>query len=185
MKTKKEVDFLVCGNTGVTYTRTPYLGASVFYYRYRHKPSGKTGQNIIYGVSPENGRKLIEHWNRSLPDHWEYWENIAANANNPKFVSVNKRSRAQFAYRLGIYQDKHKWMLIWDKDLGDRSVTNDIDNVVADIAEFEGVDALQYTIVYRDSTGRWDGWDPRTKNFYPWNNSQQNKLFNHLLTVGL
>lgn len=182
MKTIKEVDFY--RSVGVEYTHTPYLGAPVFYYGWRYKVSGETGQSVTYGVSPDQGRKLLDYWNGICPQAWEYWEDCAANANNPKFVSVNKRSRASFAYKLGIYQDKYKWLLIWDKDKG-TTVTNDIENVVADISEFEGIDPLKYTILYRDSDGRWDGWDIKTKSFYPWNGSQQNILFNHLLTVGL
>lgn len=96
----------------------------------------------------------------------------------------HKRSRAQFLYRIGEYQG-NKWLLIWDKNLGAISVTNDIENVVEDIADHEGIDPLEYTIVYRDSEGNWDGWNHLTQSFYWWEDSPQNQLFNHLLTVSL
>lgn len=45
---------------------------------------------------------------------------------------------------------------IVDLDLGSRSVTNDIENVLADIrAELGGL--AGYSVIYRDSLGRWDG----------------------------
>lgn len=65
------------------------------------------------------------------------------------------------------------------------SVTNDIENVVADIAANEGINPLEYTIIYRNSESNWDGWDAKTESFYFWEMSPQSKLFNHLLTIGL
>jgi hypothetical protein len=45
---------------------------------------------------------------------------------------------------------------IVDLDLGSKSVTNDIENVIEDIRAELG-DLAGYAIIYRDSTGRWDG----------------------------
>ncbi len=45
---------------------------------------------------------------------------------------------------------------IIDLDLGNRSVTNDIDNVIGDIRTELG-DLSGYAVIYRDSMGRWDG----------------------------
>jgi len=44
---------------------------------------------------------------------------------------------------------------ITDNDKG-RSVTNDLVNVLADLAG-EGIDLSQYKIMYRDTSGIWDG----------------------------
>lgn len=45
---------------------------------------------------------------------------------------------------------------IIDLDLGNRSVTNDMEYVLADIRAEMG-DLAGYSVVYRDSMGRWDG----------------------------
>lgn len=42
-------------------------------------------------------------------------------------------------------------------DQGNRSVTNDIDNVVADIKGELANDLSGHAIIYRDSQGVWDG----------------------------
>lgn len=76
-----------------------------------------------------------------------------------------KRSRAQFLYKIGEIQG-FKMLLIVDKNIGGRSVTNDIENVVDDIAEKEGIDPRQYFIAYKDTDGNWDGWDYMTTGFF-------------------
>lgn len=89
---------------------------------------------------------------------------------------MQKKSKANFLYRIGEVEGV-KFLLIKDHDLGERSVTNDIENVVEDIAVHEGIDPKLYTIIYRDSSGRWDGWNHRSKRFFslkpdamPWHN---------------
>lgn len=62
-------------------------------------------------------------------------------------------SRATFSYELsddGILQ-----IIDLDHD-GAKSVTNDIENVLLDIAQHEGPLGA-YRVIYRDSTQRWDG----------------------------
>lgn len=78
---------------------------------------------------------------------------------------MQKKSSANFLYRLGIVTDQ-KILLIWDKNLGNRTVTNDIENVVADIAAHENLDAEDYLIFYKDSEGTWTGWEPSLHQFY-------------------
>lgn len=87
MKTIKEVDFY--RSVGVEYTHTPYQGASAFYYRWRYLPTDKTGQSVVYGVSETGGTALVDYWNGVNPTVWEYWIDLAANANNPKFMTDN------------------------------------------------------------------------------------------------
>lgn len=76
-----------------------------------------------------------------------------------------KKSRANFQYKIGEVQGL-KMLLIVDKDAGSMSVTNDIENVVADISTHEGIDPTEYFIAYKDSQGDWDGWDAKTKSFF-------------------
>ncbi len=45
---------------------------------------------------------------------------------------------------------------IIDLDQGSKSVTNDIENVLDDIRAKIG-DLAGYSVIYRDSMGRWDG----------------------------
>ena len=79
---------------------------------------------------------------------------------------MQKRSRADFFYRLGIYEKKPV-LFIWDENKGNKSVTNDIENVVADIAAHERLEPKDHLILYRDSEGLWDGWDAATADFFP------------------
>ena len=46
---------------------------------------------------------------------------------------MNKQSRADFRYRVVQDNEDIKLLLIVDENLGGRSVTNDIENVLADI----------------------------------------------------
>jgi hypothetical protein len=88
---------------------------------------------------------------------------------------MQKKSRANFLYRLGIVDDK-KILLIWDQDLGNMSVTNDIENVVADIVAHESIDPIEHLIIYRDSTGRWDGWDRATEDFFCFSEKERQRF---------
>lgn len=45
---------------------------------------------------------------------------------------------------------------IIDNDLGGRSVTNDAENVIADLVK-AGIDLSKTRVLYRDSCGAWDG----------------------------
>lgn len=78
---------------------------------------------------------------------------------------MRRRSRADFAHKLGVVNG-FKVLLIVDLDMGKMSVTNDIENVIDDIAFAENIDPKEYLIAYRDSEGDWDGWDAKTNDFY-------------------
>lgn len=78
---------------------------------------------------------------------------------------MKKKSRANFQYKIGLLDGK-KFILIVDKDAGAKSVTNDIENVVADISVHERINPIEYTILYKDSMGNWDGWDAKTESFF-------------------
>jgi hypothetical protein len=71
---------------------------------------------------------------------------------------------------------------IIDLDLGSRSVTNDMENVLAEIRAELG-DLAGYSIIYRDSMRRWDG--VRLVNgvthFYGLNEEDPQMAMRHLL----
>lgn len=78
---------------------------------------------------------------------------------------MDTRRRVRATYDYEIYNDYGKpYIIIVDLDRG-MSVTNDIENVVAEIAAKESLDPNKCGIVYRDSTRRWDGWDSKTEKF--------------------
>jgi len=58
------------------------------------------------------------------------------------------------------YEIEQGVLVIMDKDLGNKSVTNDMDNVIKKIASVEGgIEKIQKLkgITYKDSMGIWDG----------------------------
>lgn len=77
---------------------------------------------------------------------------------------MNRLPKASFFYRFGTVDSK-RILLIWDLNLGTISLRNDIENVVDSIGERESIDPKMYSIIYRDSEGRWDGWDHLQQGF--------------------
>ena len=73
--------------------------------------------------------------------------------------------RADYVHSLEMYRRKVDCMVIEDLNLGSISVTNDIENVIREICAIEKVEAKDYMIVYKDSTGQWDGYDASTNEF--------------------
>lgn len=75
-----------------------------------------------------------------------------------------------------IYFIKGKVLIIEDSDLGNLSVTNDIQNVLTAIKK--DLEFLPETIIYRDSEGNFDGVDHdkgKFIKFYPVNESDLEK----------
>ena len=75
-----------------------------------------------------------------------------------------------------IYFIKGKVLIIEDSDLGNLSVTNDIQNVLTSIKK--DLDFLPETIIYRDSEGNFDGVEHeqgKFKRFYSVNESDLEK----------
>jgi len=75
-----------------------------------------------------------------------------------------------------IYFIKGKVLIIEDSDLGNRSVTNDIQNVLTAI--YNDLDFLPETIIYKDSLGNFDGVDHEQGKFirfYPVNETDLEK----------
>jgi hypothetical protein len=56
--------------------------------------------------------------------------------------------------------------MIQDQNNGGKTVTNDIANVIRDIAKIENVNPCEFTIIYQDSEGVWDGYTFATKQFF-------------------
>lgn len=76
------------------------------------------------------------------------------------------RNRADYGYKLGQI-DGTSYLLMWDQNLGSRSLTNDIENAVRDIGQRECIDAWQVIIYYRDSCGQWAEYHAETEEFRP------------------
>lgn len=62
--------------------------------------------------------------------------------------------QADFDYTL---DEERKTISIIDNDMGGRSVTNDIENVLGTISRSSGKSLAGYKAMYRDSMGIWDG----------------------------
>lgn len=72
------------------------------------------------------------------------------------------KPKAAFTYHIESLFGRNCIIII--DTAGDRaimSVTNDIENVVKYIGEKENVNLFEYTIIYKDSTGTWDGWSEK------------------------
>jgi hypothetical protein len=65
-------------------------------------------------------------------------------------------------------------IIIIDQNLGNMSVTNDIDNVIREIAIVEKINPSSYMYVYQDSDGFWDGYDFKNSQFIPLRGSNAN-----------
>ena len=71
-------------------------------------------------------------------------------------------SRSDYKYHIR-HKNKQHFILIEDENKGRVSVTNNIENVVEEIATMEGINPVEFHIVYRDSDGTWDGYNFSTK----------------------
>lgn len=58
-------------------------------------------------------------------------------------------------------------IVIQDLDRGNKSVTNDINNVVEEIAQKERINPVDHYIIYRDSDREWNGYNFSTGQFLP------------------
>lgn len=73
-------------------------------------------------------------------------------------------NNSDFTHSLETYSGREV-IVIEDLNLGSMSVTNDIENVVEYISKLEHINPANYMIVYKDSSGIWDGWDYKTQLF--------------------
>lgn len=73
--------------------------------------------------------------------------------------------RSDYIHSLEKFQNRVDCIVIEDLNMGSVSVTNDIENVVAEIYKSHDIDLSNYLIVYKDSSGQWDVYDPIKDNF--------------------
>jgi hypothetical protein len=72
------------------------------------------------------------------------------------------------------------------EDLGGmKSVTNDIENILSDIAKYSLVNLSEYRIIYKDSQGVWDGITLKNGrvSFFPINETDYKKAKEKLLKI--
>lgn len=73
--------------------------------------------------------------------------------------------KSEFTYLIRRVKGRD-FIMIEDKDKG-ASVTNNIDWVVKQIAGLEGINPVEYTIIYKSTEGIWDGYIFSVKQFFP------------------
>jgi hypothetical protein len=88
------------------------------------------------------------------------------------------RSAADFSYAMA-----GDVLTIWDLNLGNKSVTNDAENVLPKIEEAESRSFVGSPVMYRDSMGFWDGlaWDGQEVRFIPLRETSERLAFEKLL----
>ena len=74
--------------------------------------------------------------------------------------------RADYTAKFLSYKGRNV-LAIEDSNLGNMSVTNDIENVVMECFNGQELKPRQCLIVYDDSDGIWDGWDDEKQAFVP------------------
>lgn len=67
---KDDVEWLT--EAGVTYTWSKFNGASEYHYKSFYIPANKSFDSAIYGVTKDQGDKLIAMWSTRRPDVWKY-----------------------------------------------------------------------------------------------------------------
>ncbi len=73
-------------------------------------------------------------------------------------MGIITKSRACYQYEITNMHGRNV-IIITDNNSGCLSVTNDIDNIIREIAAFNHINASAYMIVYKDSDNIWDGYD--------------------------
>lgn len=73
-------------------------------------------------------------------------------------------ARADYTYNLAEKAGRNV-IVIEDLALGSKSVTNDIENILHDIALIEKIDPSGYLVVYKDSNGIWDGYEQPVESY--------------------
>jgi len=70
--------------------------------------------------------------------------------------------RADYTHKIETHKGRQVIVIV-DLNIGSKPVTEDIENVVAEIAALEKIDPCDHLVVYRDCIKVWDGYDYRTK----------------------
>jgi hypothetical protein len=86
-------------------------------------------------------------------------------------------SRCKYSYSIKTYHGVDVLVLI-DKYSGNSmSLTNGIEDVYSEI---NSLDILPKKVIYRDTDGVWDGWDPKTNEFIILNASSETEALEKL-----
>ncbi|HET6558089.1 MAG TPA: DUF6011 domain-containing protein [Prolixibacteraceae bacterium] len=103
-----------------------------------------------------------------------------------KLKEMSERSGNLFANR-AEYDYGIQGEVIWIVDNGGlKSVTNDMENILADIIREEEIDLCRYKIMYQDSMGIWDGvriGSSGSVTFFPIGEVKQHHAKNKLLEM--
>lgn len=91
-------------------------------------------------------------------------------------------AKADFTHSIEEYAGRNV-IVIEDLNLGNMSVTNDIENVINDIEVMENIDAHNYMIVYQDSAEVWDGYDYSNGDFIPLNSDNWRAAVHKFINV--
>ena len=93
-------------------------------------------------------------------------------------IGRQRRSQADFTY--SIFANV---ISIVDLNLGNRSVTNDVENVLRKIEYYHQGSIAGFDIMYRDSDGMWAGirWDGRHASFFPLLETEEGQARKRLL----
>jgi hypothetical protein len=84
----------------------------------------------------------------------ECWSKIAAGIRKER--TDNSANRSDYAYHINSKHGQQA-LVIEDLNRGGMSVTNNIEAIIAEIADEIGTSIYQMPIVYRDSEGQYDG----------------------------
>lgn len=82
-------------------------------------------------------------------------------------------AKSDYIHQVGVYEGI-PYIAIIDQNLGRMSVTNDIENVIAEVCKVEGIKAQDRIIVYCDSEGNWDAFSPSENRFILLNQRTKN-----------
>lgn len=77
-------------------------------------------------------------------------------------------NRANYSYTIKNVQGRNVISIIdhYSDSFPTKTVTNDIENVLKDIANAEGISPKEYLVVYRDSDNDWAQYDVVNDDFY-------------------
>jgi hypothetical protein len=91
---------------------------------------------------------------------------------------TTRGSHADFTYSMS-----GNVISIIDLNLGNRSVTNDVENVLRKIEHFHQTPIFGFKIMYRDSDGIWDGieWDGDHPSFFALRETDESEARRKLL----
>lgn len=85
----------------------------------------------------------------------------------PKEKVTMRATKADYTYSIISHWHERNIIAIQDLNLGNMSVTNDIEAVVHEIGKREGIDPLIFMVVYKDSEDTWNGYNVRRDNIIP------------------